>query len=66
LNNNNNNNNNNNLFARQVVGMRKRRNVFRILVGKAEGKKHLGRPRRRWMNKFRILGWILHTEDGVV
>jgi hypothetical protein len=25
-------------------------NVYRILVGKAEGKKQLGRPRHRWMD----------------
>jgi len=26
----------------------KRRNVYRILVGRPEGKTPLGRPRRRW------------------
>jgi hypothetical protein len=28
--------------------MRQERNVFRVLVGKPEGKRPLGRPRRRW------------------
>jgi hypothetical protein len=28
--------------------MGKGRNVYRILVGKPEGKRPLGRPRRRW------------------
>jgi hypothetical protein len=28
--------------------MRDRRGVFRVLVGKPEGKRSLGRPRRRW------------------
>jgi hypothetical protein len=28
--------------------MGKERNVYRVLVGKPEGKKPLGRPRRRW------------------
>jgi hypothetical protein len=28
--------------------MRERRNVYRVLMGKSEGKKSLGRPRRRW------------------
>jgi hypothetical protein len=26
----------------------------RILVGKAEGKRSLGRPRRRWQNNIKI------------
>jgi hypothetical protein len=33
-----------------------RRNSYRILVGKPEGKRPLGRPRRRWGI---ILKWIL-------
>jgi len=28
--------------------MRNRRGVYRVLVGKPEGKRPLGRPRRRW------------------
>jgi hypothetical protein len=28
------------------------RNAIRILVGKPEGKRPLGRPRRRWMNNI--------------
>ena len=28
--------------------MGKRRGEYRVLMGKAEGKKQLGRPRRRW------------------
>jgi hypothetical protein len=31
-----------------------KRNVYRILVGKAEGKRPLGRPRRRWNNNAKI------------
>jgi hypothetical protein len=27
-----------------------RRGVYRVLVGKSEGKRPLGRPRRRWHN----------------
>jgi hypothetical protein len=30
--------------------MGKKRNEYRILVGKPEGKRPLGRPRRMWMN----------------
>jgi len=28
--------------------------VYRILVGKLEGKRPLGRPRRRWMDNIRM------------
>ena len=28
-----------------------RRGVYRVLVGKPEGKRPLGRPRRRWEDK---------------
>jgi len=30
--------------------MGERRGVYRVLVGKPEGKRTLGRPRRRWEN----------------
>jgi hypothetical protein len=37
------------------------RNAHRILVGKPEGKRPLGRPRRRWVNNIKIdlreIGW---------
>ena len=31
-----------------VARMGKRRDVYRVLVGKPEGKRQLGRPRLRW------------------
>jgi hypothetical protein len=31
-----------------------KRNVYRLLVGKPEGKRPLGRPRRRWMNNIKM------------
>jgi hypothetical protein len=38
-----------------------KRNTYRILVGKPEGKRPLRRPRRRWVNNIEIelreLGW---------
>jgi hypothetical protein len=34
--------------------MRARRNAYRILVGKPEGKRPLGRRRRRWMNNIKM------------
>jgi hypothetical protein len=41
--------------------MGKTRNAYRILVGKPEGKRTLGRPRRRWVDNIKIdlreIGW---------
>jgi hypothetical protein len=41
--------------------MGNRRGVFRVLVGKPEGKRSLGRARRRWEENIKIylqeLGW---------
>jgi hypothetical protein len=38
-----------------------KRNPYRILVGKSEGKRSLGRPKRRWVDSikihFRETGW---------
>jgi hypothetical protein len=34
--------------------MGEKRNVHRLLVGKAEGKRPLGRPRRRWINNIKM------------
>jgi hypothetical protein len=31
-----------------------KRNVYRLLVGKPEGKRPLGRPRRRWMDNIKM------------
>jgi hypothetical protein len=30
------------------------RNVYRLLVGKSEGKRPIGRPRRRWIDNFKM------------
>jgi len=35
-------------MERHVARMGDRRGVYRVLMGKPEGKKPLGRPRRRW------------------
>jgi hypothetical protein len=41
--------------------MGEKRNAYKILVGKPEGKRPLGRPRRRWMDNIKIYlretGW---------
>jgi len=41
-------------WAGHVAGMGERRGVYRVLVGKHEGKKPLGRPRCRWEGNIRI------------
>jgi hypothetical protein len=40
--------------ARLVTRVVERRGVCRVLVGKREGKRPLGRPRRRWENNIKI------------
>jgi hypothetical protein len=41
--------------------MGEKRNAYRLLVGKPEGQRPLGRPRRRWVDKIRMdsleVGW---------
>ena len=37
-----------------VARMGERRGVYRILVGKSEGKRPLGRPRRIWDDNIKI------------
>jgi hypothetical protein len=41
-------------WAWHVAHMGMKRNVYRILMGKPEGKRPLGRPRRRWENNIRM------------
>jgi hypothetical protein len=36
-------------YAEHVTRMGAKKNACRILVGKPEGKRPLGRPRRRWV-----------------
>jgi hypothetical protein len=48
-------------WAGHVARMGKKRNAYRLLVGKPEGKRPLGRPRRRWVENIRMdlgeVGW---------
>jgi hypothetical protein len=50
------------VHVEHVGGMR---NAYRILVGRPEGKRHLGRPKHRWEGNIRMdlkeTGW-----DGVI
>jgi hypothetical protein len=52
--------------------MGEKRNVYRLLVGKPEGKRPLGRPRCRWMDNikmdlleigFSVVDWIGLGQD---
>jgi hypothetical protein len=42
------------MWAGHVACMRKGRGVYRILVGRPEGKRPLGRPRRRWEDNIKM------------
>jgi hypothetical protein len=41
--------------------MGKKRDAYRLLMGKPEGRRPLGRPRRRWVDNIRLdlreIGW---------
>jgi hypothetical protein len=53
--------------------MGEKRNAYGLLVGKPEGKRPLGRPRRRWLDNIRMdlvevvcgdVDWIGLAQDG--
>jgi hypothetical protein len=48
-------------WAGHAAQMGERRNAYRIVVGKPEGKRPLGRPRRRWVDNIKMdlrkVGW---------
>jgi hypothetical protein len=55
-----------------VARMGEKRNVYRLLVRKSEGKRPLGRPRRRWMDNIKkdllelglnVVEWIGLAQD---
>jgi hypothetical protein len=55
-----------------VARMGKKRNVDRLLAGKLEGKRPLGKPRRRWMDNIKmdlleiglsVVDWIGLAQD---
>jgi hypothetical protein len=45
-------------WAGYVARMGEKRNAYRVLVGKTEGKRPLGRPRRRWVDIRMNLGEV--------
>jgi hypothetical protein len=50
-------------WAGHVARMGEGRNVYRVLVGKPEGKKAIGRPRRRWEDGIGI--YVREIDWGV-
>jgi hypothetical protein len=48
-------------WAGHIARMGEKMNAYRLLVGKPEGKRPLGRPGRRWVDKIRLdlgeVGW---------
>jgi len=44
-------------WAGHVVHMGEEMGVYRVLVGKPEGKRPLGRPRHRWVDNIRMNLW---------
>jgi hypothetical protein len=41
-------------WAGHVARIEEKRNAYRLLVGKPEGKRPPGRPKRRWVDNIRI------------
>jgi hypothetical protein len=59
-------------WAGYVARMGEERKVYKVLVGKPEGKSPLGRPRRSWKNMIRmdlreiglgVVDWIRLAQD---
>ena len=59
-------------WPRHVACMGERRGVYRVLVGKPEGKRPLGRPRRRWEDNIKMdlqevgywgMDWVELSQD---
>ena len=44
-----------NITLKDVARMKQSRNAYRVLVGKHEGKRPLGRPRRRWEDNIKMV-----------
>jgi len=59
-------------LAGHVARMGEERGVYRVLLGKLEGRRPLGRPRHRWVDNIRLdlqemgwgyMDWILLAQD---
>jgi hypothetical protein len=52
-------------WAGHVARMGENRDAYRLLVGKPEGKRPLGRPRRSWVDNIRMdLGDVVWGDVG--
>jgi len=60
-------------WAGHVARIGERRGVYRVLVGKPEGRRPLGRPRHRWEDNIKMnlqevgyggMDWIGLTQDS--
>jgi hypothetical protein len=58
-------------LAGHIARMGEGRSVYRVLVGKLEGRRPLGRPRRRWEDNIRMdlpelrcVDWMELAQDG--
>ncbi|KAJ4436759.1 hypothetical protein ANN_16891 [Periplaneta americana] len=51
-------------WARHVARMGESRNAYRVLVGRREGKRPLGRPRRRWEDNIKFDLREVGYDDG--
>jgi hypothetical protein len=58
------------IWAGHEARMGEKRNAYTLLVGKPEGRRPLGRPRRRWVDNIRMhlveVGWGDVDSIGVV
>jgi len=54
-------------WAGHVARMGEEKGVYRVLVGKPERKRPLGRPRRRWVDNIRtdLQGWDVGIWTGL-
>ena len=60
-------------WSGHAARMGERRGVYRVLMGRPEGKRPLGRPRRRWEDNIKVdlqevgcgsMDWIDLAQDG--
>jgi hypothetical protein len=62
-------------WAGYVARMEEGRSAFKILTGKLTGKRHLGKPRRRWEDNIRMdlkeisintRNWVDSAQDMII
>jgi hypothetical protein len=52
-------------WAGHVARMGEKRTGYRILVGKPESKRPLGRPRRRWVDNIKMAAQLAASQEGL-